>query len=85
MKLDQDTLLKKSIGDVIKLCIDLNNKNEELRNKIATLKQAKASTDVKETNKALRAENKRLKAQINTITKTLGFTPNEVEETEENK
>lgn len=85
MKLDQDTLLKKSIGDVIKLCIDLNNKNEELRNKIATLKQAKASTDVKETNKSLRAENKRLKAQINTITKTLGFNPNEVEETEENK
>lgn len=85
MKLDQDTLLKKSMLDVIKLCIDLNNKNEELRNKIATLKQAKASTDVKETNKSLRAENKRLKAQINTITKTLGFNPNEVEETEENK
>lgn len=85
MKLDQDTLLKKSIGDVIKLCIDLNNKNEELRNKISTLKQAKASNDVKETNKVLRAENKRLKAQITTITKTLGFTPNEVEETEENK
>lgn len=82
MKLDQETLLKKSIGDVIKLCIDLNEKNEDLRNKIASLKQAKASTDVKETNKALRAENKRLRAQINTISKTLGFAVSN--ETEEN-
>lgn len=82
MKLDQDTLLKKSMLDVIKLCIDLNKKNEELRNKIATLKQAKASTDVKETNKALRAENKRLKAQISTISKALGHNIADVENNE---
>lgn len=79
MKLDKETLLKKSIGDVINLCISLNDKNEELRNKLASVKQSKASQDVKDTNKKLREENKRLKAQISTICKTLGVEVESVE------
>nr|CDL67007.1 unnamed protein product [uncultured bacterium] len=82
MKLTKETLLKKSIGDVIELCLKLNENNEELRKKIATLKQDKASKNVKETNKELRAENKRLKAQISTISKALGHNIADVENNE---
>lgn len=70
MKLDKNDLLDKSINKVIDICIKLNADNEELRKKINALK-AKLGTDQKrETNKELRAENRKLKSQLEQIKKT---------------
>lgn len=82
MNLNQETLLNKSIGDVIKLCLKLNEKNEELRKQIMSLKQDKASKDVKDTNRDLRIENRRLRTQIKNISKTLGIKVDEIESDE---
>lgn len=81
MKLDKDTLLKKSVDDIINLCIKLNTDNEELRKKYNTLKTSKASEDVKETNKALREENRKLRAQIKAIQNTLNPQPKQQKKT----
>lgn len=71
MKLDKETLLNKSVADLLNLCIKLNNDNEELRKKINTLKQNKASAEVKETNKALRAENRKLKSKLDAVQRAI--------------
>lgn len=79
MKLEKNDLLDKSMNKVIDLCIKLNADNEELRKKINTLK-AKLGTDLKrETNKELRAENRKLKSQLESIKKT--FEPQPSKET----
>lgn len=68
MQLDKNYLLeKKTISQLVDLCLKLNSDNEELRTKIATIQKEKSSKDVKETNKQLRAENKKLKATIDKI------------------
>lgn len=71
MKLDKETLLNKSVNDLLNLCIKLNSDNEELRKKINTLKQNKASAEVKETNKALRAENRKLKSKLDAVQRAI--------------
>lgn len=81
MKLNKETLLNKSVADLLNLCIKLNNDNEELRKKINTLKQNKASAEVKETNKVLRAENHKLRAQIKAIQNTLNPQPKQEKKT----
>lgn len=71
MKLDKETLLNKSVNDLLNLCIKLNNDNEELRKKINALKQNKASDEVKETNKALRAENRKLRSKLDAVQRAI--------------
>lgn len=70
MKLDKDTLLGKPIADVIDLCIRLNDNNEELRKKVNALNAKLGSESKRETNKELRAENRKLKSQLEQIKKT---------------
>lgn len=73
MQLDKDFLLeKKSINQLVDLCLKLNSDNEELRTKVANLQKEKPSKDVKETNKQLRAENKKLQATIDKIKANIG-------------
>lgn len=73
MQLEREILLeKKSINQLVDLCLKLNSDNEELRSKIASLKKEKPSKDVKETNKELREENKKLQATIDKIKANLG-------------
>ena len=65
MNLNKEELLaKKTVGELLDLCIKLNNDNEELRKKIASLQKEKVSDAVKETNKALRKENADLKRTL---------------------
>lgn len=71
MKLDNEILLNKSVNDLLKLCLKLNNDNEELRKKINTLKQNKASAEVKETNKTLRAENRKLRSKLDAVQRAI--------------
>lgn len=73
MQLDRENLReKKSINQLIDLCIKLNSDNEELRTKIANLKKEKASQDVRNANKNLREENRKLKAKIDKFKEIIG-------------
>lgn len=79
MNLNKEELLqKKTVGELLDLCIKLNNDNEELRKKIAALQKEKVSDIVKETNKILRKENAELKRTLEKIKAAFGI--NSVEE-----
>lgn len=79
MNLNKEELLaKKTVGELLDLCIKLNNDNEELRKKIASLQKEKVSEQVKETNKTLRKENAELKRTLEKIKSA--FVPNSEEE-----
>lgn len=68
MNLNKDELLKKkTVGELLDLCIKLNNDNEDLRKKIAALQKEKVSNAVKETNKILRKENAEMKKILEKI------------------
>lgn len=75
----EELLAKKTVGELIDLCIKLNQDNKELRKKIASLQKEKVSDAVKETNKALRKENAELKRTLEKIKSAFGI--NSVEET----
>jgi hypothetical protein len=79
MNLNKEELLqKKTVGELLDLCIKLNSDNEELRKKIASLQKEKVSDAVKETNKALRKENAELRKTLEKIKSAFGV--NSVEE-----
>ena len=81
MNLNKEELLaKKTVGELLDLCIKLNNDNEELRKKIASLQKEKVSDAVKETNKALRKENADLKRTLEKIKSAFGTNSAEEEE-----
>lgn len=78
MNLNKEELLaKKTVGELLDLCIKLNNDNEELRKKIASLQKEKVSEQVKETNKTLRKENAELKRTLEKIKSAFGINSEE--------
>lgn len=78
MNLNKEELLaKKTVGELLDLCIKLNNDNEELRKKIASLQKEKVSEQVKETNKTLRKENAELKRTLEKIKSAFGISSEE--------
>lgn len=80
MNLNKEELLaKKTVGELLDLCIKLNSDNEELRKKIASLQKEKVSDAVKETNKALRKENAELKRTLEKIKSAFGINSAEEE------
>lgn len=65
----KETLLNKSINSLVDYCQLLEERNEKLKNEVKELKAVAPSAEVKETNKTLREENKKLKAQLEKFTK----------------
>jgi regulator of replication initiation timing len=65
----KETLLNKSINSLVDYCQLLEERNEKLKNEVKELKAVAPSEEVKTTNKTLREENKKLKAQIEKFTK----------------
>lgn len=80
MNLNKEELLKKkTVGELLDLCLDLNKANEELRKKIVSLQKEKVSDAVKETNKALRKENAELRKTLEKIKSAFGINSAEEE------
>lgn len=68
MQLKKDYLMeKKTISQLVDLCLKLNSDNEELRVKIAKLQKEKASEDVRKTNSELRRKVNELQAKLDKI------------------
>lgn len=65
----KETLLNKSINSLVDYCQLLEERNEKLKNEVKELKAVAPSAEVKETNKTLREENKKLKVQLEKFTK----------------
>jgi regulator of replication initiation timing len=65
----KETLLNKSINSLVDYCQLLEERNEKLKNEVKELKAVAPSEEVKTTNKTLREENKKLKAQLEKFTK----------------
>lgn len=73
MQLDKNYLMgKKTISQLVDLCVKLNSDNEDLRVKIAKLQKEKASEEVKKTNSELRKKVKELQAKLDRIKADIG-------------
>jgi len=71
----KETLMKKSVNDLLDWSVNTWEKYQNKRDEVEKLKKQNASDDVKETSKKLRKENAKLKAQLAQIQKAI--TPKE--------
>lgn len=67
MTLDKEILMKKSINDLIELCLKLNNDNENLRTKVEKLQKGMPTDKMKEKYKQMQADYKKYKTLIDKI------------------
>ena len=67
MTLDKEILMKKSINDLIELCLKLNNDNENLRTKVEKLQKGMPTDKMKEKYKQMQADYKQYKTLIDKI------------------
>lgn len=67
MTLDKEILMKKSINDLIDLCLKLNTDNENLRTKVEKLQKGMPTDKMKEKYKQMQADYKKYKALIDKI------------------
>lgn len=67
MTLDKEILMKKSINDLIDLCLKLNTDNENLRTKVEKLQKGMPTDKMKEKYKQMQADYKKYKTLIDKI------------------
>lgn len=67
MTLNQEILMKKSINDLIDLCLKLNNDNEKLRTKVEQLQKTTPTDKMKEKYKQMQSDYKKYKTIIDKI------------------
>lgn len=67
MTLDKEILMKKSINDIIDLCLKLNTDNENLRTKVEKLQKGMPTDKMKEKYKQMQADYKKYKTLIDKI------------------
>ena len=67
MTLDKEILMKKSVNDLINLCLKLNTDNENLRTKVEQLQKTTPTDKMKEKYKQMQTEYKKYKTIIDKI------------------
>lgn len=67
MTLDKEILMKKSINDLIDLCLKLNTDNENLRTKVEKLQKGMPTDKMKEKYKQMQSDYKKYKTIIDKI------------------
>lgn len=68
MPLTRENLLSKSVNDVLDLCLRLDEEKRTLKQRYDALQRERPTQEVKDTNRQLREENRRLRTKLGKFT-----------------